>query len=415
MKLVHLSDLHLGKRVNEFSMIEDQEYILIQIINRIDEIKPDAVIIAGDIYDKSVPSEEAVRLWDDFLSKLAKRKLEVYAISGNHDSAVRFAQNSRIIDQAGIHLSPAYDGKLMHFTIPDEYSEKSGDVNLYMLPFIKPAVVRSFYPEEDIKDYTDAVRVALEHADGSTDRENFADIADIEMEHTKSEEGINVGICNYQGAIDPKKRNILVAHQFVTGAERCESEEITVGGLDNVDASVFDDFDYVALGHIHGPQKVKRDTIRYSGTPLKYSFSEKDHHKSLTVVTVKEKGQVQIELVPFEPLRDLRQIRGTYEELSDKRNYEGTETSDYIHAVLTDEEDIPDAISKLRIIYPNLMKLTYDNTRTRENKVIEGATDIERKSPIELFEEFYEKQNNQEMSDEQRELVSGLIEGIWDR
>ncbi len=382
MKLVHLSDLHLGKRVNEFSMIEDQEYILIQIINRIDEIKPDAVIIAGDIYDKSVPSEEAVRLWDDFLSKLAKRKLEVYAISGNHDSAVRFAQNSRIIDQAGIHLSPAYDGKLMHFTIPDEYSEKSGDVNLYMLPFIKPAVVRSFYPEDDIKDYTDAVRVALEHAGGS---------------------------------IDPTKRNILVAHQFVTGAERCESEEITVGGLDNVDASVFDDFDYVALGHIHGPQKVKRDTIRYSGTPLKYSFSEKDHHKSLTVVTVKEKDQVQIELVPFEPLRDLRQIRGTYEELSDKRNYEGTETSDYIHAVLTDEEDIPDAISKLRIIYPNLMKLTYDNTRTRENKVIEGATDIERKSPIELFEEFYEKQNNQEMSDEQRELVSGLIEGIWDR
>lgn len=382
MKLVHLSDLHLGKRVNEFSMIEDQEYILIQIINRIDEIKPDAVIIAGDIYDKSVPSEEAVRLWDDFLSKLAKRKLEVYAISGNHDSAVRFAQNSRIIDQAGIHLSPAYDGKIKHFTIPDEYSEKSDDVNLYMLPFIKPAVVRSFYPEEDIKDYTDAVRVALEHADGS---------------------------------IDPTKRNILVAHQFVTGAERCESEEITVGGLDNVDASVFDDFDYVALGHIHGPQKVKRDTIRYSGTPLKYSFSEKDHHKSLTVVTVKEKGQVQIELVPFEPLRDLRQIRGTYEELSDKRNYEGTETSDYIHAVLTDEEDIPDAISKLRIIYPNLMKLTYDNTRTRENKIIEGATDIERKSPIELFEEFYEKQNNQEMSDEQRELVSGLIEGIWNK
>ncbi|WP_026488576.1 exonuclease SbcCD subunit D [Butyrivibrio sp. XBB1001] len=382
MKLVHLSDLHLGKRVNEFSMIEDQEYILIQIINRIDEIKPDAVIIAGDIYDKSVPSEEAVRLWDDFLSKLAKRKLEVYAISGNHDSAVRFAQNSRIIDQAGIHLSPAYDGKLMHFTIPDEYSEKSGDVNLYMLPFIKPAVVRSFYPEEDIKDYTDAVRVALEHADGS---------------------------------IDPTKRNILVAHQFVTGAERCESEEITVGGLDNVDVSVFDDFDYVALGHIHGPQKVKRDTIRYSGTPLKYSFSEKDHHKSLTVVTVKEKGQVQIELVPFEPLRDLRQIRGTYEELSDKRNYEGTRREDYIHAVLTDEEDIPDAISKLRIIYPNLMKLTYDNTRTRENKVIEGATDIERKSPIELFEEFYEKQNNQEMSDEQRELVSGLIESIWNK
>lgn len=385
MKLVHLSDLHLGKRVNEFSMIEDQEYILIQIINKIDEIKPDAVIIAGDIYDKSVPSEDAVRLWDDFLSKLAKRRLEVYAISGNHDSAVRFAQNSRIIDQAGIHLSPAYDGKLMHFTISDEYSEKSGDVNLYMLPFIKPAIVRSFYPEEEIKDYTDAVRVALEYADGNSSH------------------------------LDPAKRNILVAHQFVTGAERCESEEITVGGLDNVDASVFEDFDYVALGHIHGPQKVKRDTIRYSGTPLKYSFSEKDHHKSLTVVTVKEKGEVQIELVPFEPLRDLRQIRGTYEELSDKRNYEGTKTDDYIHAVLTDEEDIPDAIGKLRIIYPNLMKLSYDNKRTRENREIGAATEVEQKSPIELFEEFYEKQNNQEMNQDQRELVNGLIESIWNK
>lgn len=385
MKLVHLSDLHLGKRVNEFSMIEDQEYILIQIINKIDEIKPDAVIIAGDIYDKSVPSEDAVRLWDDFLSKLAKRRLEVYAISGNHDSAVRFAQNSRIIDQAGIHLSPVYDGKLMHFTISDEYSEKSGDVNLYMLPFIKPAVVRSFYPAEEIKDYTDAVRVALEYADGNSSH------------------------------LDPAKRNILVAHQFVTGAERCESEEITVGGLDNVDASVFEAFDYVALGHIHGPQKVKRDTIRYSGTPLKYSFSEKDHHKSLTVVTVKEKGEVQIELMPFEPLRDLRQIRGTYEELSDKRNYEGTKTDDYIHAVLTDEEDIPDAIGKLRIIYPNLMKLSYDNKRTRENREIGAATEAEQKSPIELFEEFYEKQNNQEMNQDQRELVNGLIESIWNK
>ena len=385
MKLVHLSDLHLGKRVNEFSMIEDQEFILKKIINIIDEVKPDGVIIAGDVYDKSVPSEDAVRLWDDFLNMLAIRHLQVYAISGNHDSAVRFAEHSRIVDGAGIHLSPAYKGRLSHYTFSDEYSDKCGDVNIYMLPFIKPANVRAFYPDEEITDYTSAVRVALAHPGG-------------DEEH-----------------IDSKSRNILVAHQFVTGAERCESEEITIGGLDNVDTSVFDDFDYVALGHIHGPQKVSRETIRYSGTPLKYSFSEKDHHKSVTVITIREKNDVEIEKIPLEAKRDLRQIKGTYEELSDKKNYENTNREDYIHAVLTDEEDVPDAISKLRIIYPNLMKLTYDNKRTRENRIIDGGADVDRKSPTELFEEFYEKQNNQEMSDEQKELVTSLIDSIWNQ
>ncbi len=385
MKLIHLSDLHLGKRVNEFSMIEDQKYILLQIINIIDEVKPDGVIIAGDVYDKSVPSEDAVRLWDDFLNMLATRHLQVYAISGNHDSAVRFAQHSQIVDGAGIHLSPVYDGKLSHFTYADEFSEECGDVNIYMLPFIKPANVRAFYPEEEIADYTSAVKAALKHISG------------------------------LEESIDKSKRNLLIAHQFVTGAERCESEEITIGGLDNVDASAFDDFDYVALGHIHGPQFVKRETIRYSGTPLKYSFSEKNHHKSVTVITVKEKGDIEIEKLPLTSKRDLRQIKGTYEELSDKKSYEGANREDYIHAILTDEEDVPDAISKLRIIYRNLMKLTYDNKRTRENRIIDGGADVDRKAPIELFEEFYEKQNNQGMSDEQKELVQGLIEGIWNK
>jgi len=379
MKLIHLSDLHLGKRVNEFSMIEDQKYILLKIINIIDEIKPDGVIIAGDIYDKSVPSEEAVELWDEFLNLLAERHLQVYAISGNHDSAVRFAEHSRIVDMAGIHLSPVYRGELSRYLFSDEYSKDCGDVNIYMLPFVKPAHVRAFYPDADIQDYTDAVRVALENG----------------------------------AEIDRSKRNILIAHQFVTGASRCESEEITIGGLDNVDASAFDDFDYVALGHIHGPQFVYRETVRYSGTPLKYSFSEKDHHKSVTVIELKEKGKVEIEKIPLVPMKDMRQIKGTYEELTDKKSYEGTNTEDYIHAVLTDEEDIPDAISKLRIIYPNLMRLTYDNKRTRENKIVDTAVDVDRKSPIELFEEFYEMQNNRKMSDEQKELVQGLIENIW--
>nr|WP_297704435.1 exonuclease SbcCD subunit D [uncultured Butyrivibrio sp.] len=400
MKLVHLSDLHLGKRVNEFSMIEDQKYILLEIVNLIDEIKPDGVIIAGDVYDKSVPSEDALRLWDDFINLLVQRRLQIYAISGNHDSAVRFAEHSRIVDGAGVHFSPVYGGRLSRFSFADEYSSKCGDVNIYMLPFIKPAQVRAFFPDEEIENYTDAVRTALKYVNG-------APLAKENVSAEKWDEEAS--------AIDTTKRNILIAHQFVTGAERCESEEITIGGIDNVDAAAFDDFDYVALGHIHGPQYVKRETVRYSGTPLKYSFSEKDHHKSMTVIEIKEKGNVEIEKVPLKPLRDLRQIKGTYEELVDRRNYEDQNTEDYIHAILTDEEDIPDAISKMRIVYPNLMKLTYDNKRTRQNNIIEGSTDIEQKSPIELFEEFYEIQNNQKMSEEQRNLVQELIENIWNR
>ena len=391
MKIIHLSDLHLGKRVNEFPMIEDQEYILKEIIGIIDAENPDAVLVAGDVYDKSVPSEEAVTLWDEFLSSLAKRHIEVFAISGNHDSAVRFAGLGRLVEGAGIHLSPVYKGKISTYEMEDEY----GVVKIHLLPFIKPANVRGFFPEEEINDYTDAVRVALSHPGGAAENKQ-SDEAD------KSEE-----------TIDKDLRNILVAHQFVTGAERCESEEITIGGLDNVDASVFDDYDYVALGHIHGPQMVKRETVRYSGTPLKYSFSEKDHHKSVTIVELKEKGNIEIRKTELKPKHDLRQIKGTYEELTNRRNYEGTDTEDYIHAVLTDEEDIPDAMGKLRVIYRNLMKLSYDNKRTRTTQNIDKSAAVDDKSPLELFEEFYEIQNNSPMSEEQKELVKGLIEGIW--
>ncbi len=375
MKFVHLSDLHLGKRVNEFSMIEDQEYILTKIINIIDEEKPDGVLIAGDVYDRSVPTEEAMQLWDGFLNRLVQRKLKVFAISGNHDSAVRFSDHNRLVELAGVHLSPIFDGKTVSFTMEDEF----GKVNIYLLPFVKPVMVRQAFPDEEISSYTDACRVAIDHMN-----------------------------------VDTSMRNILVAHQFVTGATRCESEEVVVGGLDNVDAGVFDAFDYVALGHIHGRQKIQRDGVVYSGTPLKYSFSEKDHKKSVTVLEVLEKGNLLIKEVPLVPKRDLREIRGTYEELVTKKNYEGTNVDDYIHAVLTDEEDIPDAMGKLRVIYKNLMKLTYDNKRTRENKVITGATEVENKSPLELFEEFYELQNNQKMSDEQRDFSLELIKSIWE-
>lgn len=376
MKLIHLSDLHLGKRFNEYSMLEDQEYILKSIIKIIDNERPDAIIVAGDIYDKSTPSAEAVSLFDDFLVALAKRKLEVFVISGNHDSPERIAFGSRIMDAGGIHLSPVYNGIIKPVCLNDKY----GNLNVYMLPFIKPAIVRRFFEEETIDSYTDAVSCAIRHMDINCD-----------------------------------ERNILVTHQFVTGAYRSDSEEISVGGSDNVDASVFNVFDYVALGHIHSPQNCSSNKIRYCGTPLKYSFSEDKDRKSVTVVDVFEKGKVSYRTIDLIPKHDLIELRGTYEELTRRSYYEHTTwQEDYVHITLTDEEDIPDAIGKLRAVYHRLMKLDYDNKRTRLSAEINGSSEMESKNPIELFSEFYSLQNNQPMNDEQNDYMKEIIEKIWE-
>ena len=377
MKLIHLSDLHLGKRVNEFSMLEDQEYILTKIINIIDEQKPDGVIIAGDVYDKSVPSAEAVELFDDFLVRLAKRNLKVFVISGNHDSAERIAFGGRLMDKSGIYMSPVFDGKVEPITLKDDF----GDVNIYMLPFIKPSNVRRFYPENEIVTYTDAVKTVIDNME-----------------------------------IDTSKRNVLVTHQFVTGAVRSESEDISVGGTDNIDASVFECFDYVALGHIHRSQKCGGgEYIRYSGTPLKYSFSEAKDNKTITVVELNAKGNITLDFVPLVPKRDMVEIKGTYDELTLKSFYENTTyQDDYIHITLTDEEDIPDVLTKLRVIYKNIMKLDYDNKRTRTMNEISGAGDVKEKTPFEHFSEFYELQNGQPLSEEQTEFVSDIIEQLWE-
>ncbi len=375
MKFIHLSDLHIGKRVNEFSMLEDQKYILKEIIGIIDSEKPDGVFIAGDVYDKSVPSAEAVQLFDDFLCSLAKRSLKVFIISGNHDSAERLAFGGRLMDISGIHISPVYDGSLSPITLMDSF----GKINIYMLPFLKPVNVKRFFPEREIASYTDAIKAVTD------------------------------GIC-----LNKTERNVIIAHQFVTGALRSESEELSVGGSDNVDVTVFDGFDYVALGHIHGPQKMTRETVRYCGTPLKYSFSEANHKKSVTCVELNQKGNVSISTIPLTPLRDMREIKGCYDEITLKKNWENTNCEDYMHITLTDEEDIPDAIGKLRVIYPNLMKLDYDNKRTRSSSSVGSAENVENKSPLELFSEFYEKQNNQPMSEEQERFMNELIEKIWE-
>ena len=376
MKFIHLSDLHLGKRVNGFPMLDDQKYILTKIINIIDEEKPDSILIAGDIYDKSVPSGDAVQSFDDFLCRLAKRKLQVFVISGNHDSAERLSFASSLIDLSGIHISPVYSKKIEPFVLEDKF----GKVNVYMLPFIKPAHVREAFKnetDETIETYTDAIGYAIDKM-----------------------------------KVDKNERNIIVAHQFVTGAIRSDSEELSLGGLDNVDVNVFEPFDYVALGHIHGPQKLIRDTVRYCGSPIKYSFSETNQKKGVTVVELKEKGQVEIKTVPLIPKHDMREIKGTFNEITKKDNYENTETEDYMRIILTDENDIPDVMNKLRVIYPNLMEVKYDNARTRSSGEISNIEEMESKSETDLFAEFFEMQNGQALSPEQTEIVKNLFEEL---
>ncbi len=373
MKFIHLSDLHLGKRVHEFSMHEEQKAILEQILTIIDSEKPSAVLIAGDIYDKSVPPAEAVMLFDEFLVNLSEKGLQVFVISGNHDSPERISFGSRIMSGSGIHLSPVYDGNIEPFTLSDE----NGDVNVYMLPFMKPAHIRRYFEDESIVTYTDALRIAIEHMH-----------------------------------IDPSARNILVTHQFVTGASRSDSEEISVGGSDNVDASVFENFDYVALGHIHSPQICGAKHIRYCGTPLKYSFSEMHDVKSLTVVELNKKDTV-IRSIPLKPIHDMSEIRGTFKQLTNPDFYtENPQTDHYLRIVLTDENDIPDAIGRLRLIYKNLMNLEYDNTRTRKNTIVSGSIQTETKSAFTLFSEFFELRNNAPMSAEQSDYMRTLIEKI---
>lgn len=376
MRFLHTADLHIGKRVNEFSMLEDQEYILRQILKTADKEQVEAVLIAGDVYDKQVPSAEAVRLFDWFLTQLNSRKLPVFVIGGNHDSVERLSFGAQIMEESGVYLTQSYDGKVVPVRLEDEY----GPVNLWMLPFLKPAMVKRFFPEQDIVTYQDALETVIGNME-----------------------------------LNREERNLLIAHQFVTGAVTGGSEdsvEVFVGGVENVDASVFADFDYVALGHIHRAQSAGGEQIRYSGTPLKYSFSEIRHEKSVTIAELKEKGSLTVHQEPLKPLHDMREIRGSYEELVLRENYRGTDLEDYLHVILTDENDIPDVIGRLRSIYPNIMKLDYDNQRTRRNQELMKEEAAVEQSPMELLGQFFSQQNNQEMSPEQTEYARTLMETI---
>ena len=411
MKFLHISDLHIGKRVNEFSMIEDQKYILRQIKEIALEKQVDAVMIAGDIYDKPVPSAEAVQLFDKFLTELADCGKKVFAVSGNHDSAERIAFGAQLMSSREVFVSPVYDGTVKCVTCQDAY----GELCIWLLPFIRPAAVRHAWRnmaeeagmENVIRNMQTDSETMMEDVGGT--KQDLTQEDDVETVETY-QDALQYVVTHMP--VDTSKRNILVAHQFVTGASRCESEEISVGGLDQIEAGVFDVFDYVALGHIHSPQHIGRETLRYCGTPLKYSFSEAEQQKSVVVMEIKEKGDVLIEKVPLKPLRNLRKIRGTYMELMSKDFYEGTDTGDYLQITLTDEEDVPDGMAKLRTVYPNLMQLVYDNSRTRQSRQVEVTERVEQKSEMELFEEFYEIQNNQPMSEDQQNFVKNLLEEL---
>ena len=383
MKFFHLADLHLGKRVNGFPMIEDQKIILDQILELADTEHPDAVVIAGDVYDKSIPSVEAVNLMDDFLVELVRRKLQVFVISGNHDSAERVSYGGRVMEQSGIHISPRISG-----CGPIRLDDQYGPLYIYLIPYIHPSVVREAYPEEKVTDWTQAMEVLIRNAH-----------------------------------VDPAARNIAVAHQYVTASgvrpEECDSEQKHIGGLDNVDYSVFDAFDYVALGHLHGPQRIGRDTVRYAGSPLKYSFSEEKHKKSVTLVEIKEKGQVEYRQLPLVPARDFKTVRGIFSEVMSPGFTAPLSAEDYYRIILTDEQDVDQALARLRkyfyknLMDLNLMDLEYDNTRTRTQSDIDAGEEALEKEPIEVLQELFLKQNGTAMNDFQTQTAARLIEEIW--
>lgn len=380
MRIMHLADLHLGRTILEQSLIEDQRYILDEIIKEVRDRKIDLVLIAGDIYDKSIPSVEAVNLFSSFLTKLYKNSIKVCVISGNHDSKDRLSFGNELFIDNGVYIEGVFNGKLRRVELEDEY----GKLNIYMLPFVKPVDVRKYYPDEGIDSYDDAVRCIIKN--------------------TK---------------IDKKRRNIIMVHQFVTGSnidiERSESETISLGGIDNVDVNNFLDFDYVAMGHIHGPQRLLRDTARYAGSPLKYSFSEVNQKKSIPIINFRSKDDIEFELVNLLPLRDMRIIKGPIDKLLDKDVYKDTNLDDYVCAVITDNDYVVDAIGKLRGVYKNILKVEYDNDRTIINSDIGDIQDISKNlSPKELFSDFYKKQNNIDLDKKRERIVNDIIKEVMD-
>ncbi len=370
MKFIHISDLHLGRKMFEYSMIDEQHNALRQVIKAGVEHKVDGVLIAGDIYDKSVPTVEAITLFEEFLMELADRKIKVFIISGNHDSVERVSFGADLFKKSNIYIAKAYDGNVPAIELEDEY----GKLYVHLLPFVKPAMVKKYYEDSEITDYNSAIKTVVENM-----------------------------------ILDSSKRNIILVHQFITGAVRSDSEEVFLGGLDNVDFEVFDDFDYVAMGHIHKPQSMGRKNVRYSGSPLKYSIDEIKHKKSMTIIELNNKGEISIDTIPFVQIKDIKKLEGTYMELTDRKNYIDIKRDDYFHVILKDELDIPDALRKLKVIYPNILKLEYCNKRTATRRTCIRPDQV-KKNVLDYVKGLYEQQNNSQIDDMQLELIQHLWE-----
>ena len=380
MRILHLADLHLGKILQEESLLEDQKYMLEEIIKKVQEENIEIILISGDIYDRSIPQTDAVDMLDYFLNKLIKDlKKQVFIISGNHDSKEILGFGNKIFENDGLYISSKYEGQIKKVELQDEY----GKLNIYLLPFIKPVEVKKYF-EDEILSYDETIKKIIE-------KEN----------------------------IDETQRNIILTHQFVTcigeEVERTDSETISLGGIDNVDISNYDKFDYVAIGHVHRPQRIGRDTARYAGTMLKYSFSEVNHKKTIPIIDFKEKGNINIKLVELTPLRDMREIKGPIEELTKKENYKNTNTEDYIKAIITNEEPVYDAIGQIRKVYPNVLKLEIQNSKSSVSQNDEKEKElqnIKNKSEVELFNEFYKFQNYTELNDEQTQVIENIVKEI---
>lgn len=371
MKLMHVGDLHLGKSLGDFDLTEDQEYLLDQLLDIVEKQSVDAVLIAGDVYDKAIPSEAATRMLDYLLSNLAKRNIYVYMVSGNHDSDERLNYGSNLFETNHIFISTKYDGNLYKQTLKIGKDE----ADIYLLPFVKASQVRHFLPDAKIESYDDAVRAILDKAD-----------------------------------IDESRNNVLVAHQFVMGKsedpELSGSESLgtqSVGTVEKIGYDCFDQFDYVALGHIHSPQQVGRKEVRYSGSPLKYSLSEVNNEKSVSLITISGKGKVGIELIPIKPMRNMRHLKGKIKDLLDKASV--TAPEDFIYATLTDEEIVSDAMGIFQQVYPNTVKIDYDNSHTREIEQVDISKIAENRSFAELISDFYRQMYSCEISEEEMDVM----------
>ena len=379
MKFAHISDLHLGIDLNSFSLQEDQKFILDEILKIAEEEKVDGIFIAGDIFDRAIAPVEAINTFVDFLTRLQEKNIKVFAISGNHDSAERLAPGRNFMTGSGIYFSAVYEGSVNCITLNDAF----GEVNVYLMPFIRPGLVKHF--------------AELKGEEVDFEKNPWNQAVDYVIE------GMN---------LDVKKRNVLVAHQNIINAEPSDSETVIYGGLDGVSASLFADFDYTALGHIHKPQNLA-ENVRYCGTPLKYSLSEKDQKKSVTIVELGKKGEVKVSERELKPLRDLRLIEGTFAEIAEDFKTTKLNKNDFVSVVLRDEVEIPEIMTKLRNMYPNTFGFKYENSRTKNSKDVNELAAAARQSPLENFEKFYEYRSGLPLTDEERRIVSDLINEIW--